>query len=210
MVLHNRLWFYIMDYVKSIISEIIPGLWTLWTNYEHYEVPKPLMPTYRARPARQSLAPHRLVLRSAVGSSSEPHAGSQPGASGGGESSESLTCWSSLISARSLTCGSRVTGRLGRHSTPIPAHSIMQQQRVMPRVFMCTSLICTGHHFRASIEWRTKPQWRHAPRIAAGRWVELGCWAPILAGAVNAPLQLAVYGAPGSEWIGRTINDLSA
>jgi hypothetical protein len=32
-----------MDYVKSIISEIIPGLWTLWTNYEHYEVPKPLM-----------------------------------------------------------------------------------------------------------------------------------------------------------------------
>ncbi len=34
MVLHNRLWFYIMDYVKSIISEIIPGLWTLWTNYE--------------------------------------------------------------------------------------------------------------------------------------------------------------------------------
>ena len=43
MVLHNRLWFYIMDYVKSIISEIIPGLWTLWTNYEHYEVPEPLM-----------------------------------------------------------------------------------------------------------------------------------------------------------------------
>ena len=43
MVLHNRLWFYIMDYVKSIISEIIPGFWTLWTNYEHYEVPKPLM-----------------------------------------------------------------------------------------------------------------------------------------------------------------------
>ena len=32
-----------MDYVKSIISEIIPGLWTLWTNYEHYEVPEPLM-----------------------------------------------------------------------------------------------------------------------------------------------------------------------
>ena len=43
MVLHNRLWFYIIDYVKSIISEIIPGLWTLWTNYEHYEVPTPLM-----------------------------------------------------------------------------------------------------------------------------------------------------------------------
>ena len=41
-----------------------------------------------ARPARLSLAPHRLLLRSTVGSSSEPRAGSQPGlgASGGGES----------------------------------------------------------------------------------------------------------------------------
>ena len=39
-----------------------------------------------ARPARLSLAPHRLLLHSTVGSSSEPRTGSQPGASGGGES----------------------------------------------------------------------------------------------------------------------------
>jgi hypothetical protein len=40
MYLHNKLCRLI---VKYIISEMIPGLWTLWTDYGNYEVLKPLI-----------------------------------------------------------------------------------------------------------------------------------------------------------------------
>ncbi len=40
---HNRFCLCIIQYVKYIMSEIIPGLWTLWTDYGHYKLPGPLM-----------------------------------------------------------------------------------------------------------------------------------------------------------------------
>ncbi len=40
---HNGLCIYIIHYVQFIILGKTPGLWTLWTDYEHYELPKPLM-----------------------------------------------------------------------------------------------------------------------------------------------------------------------
>ncbi len=42
MYLHNTLCIYIIHYVQFIILEKNPGLCTLWTDYEHYELPKPV------------------------------------------------------------------------------------------------------------------------------------------------------------------------
>ena len=40
---HNRLCIYIIHYVQFIILGENPGIWKLWTDYEHYELPEPLM-----------------------------------------------------------------------------------------------------------------------------------------------------------------------
>jgi hypothetical protein len=40
---HNGLCIYIIHYVQFIILGGNPGLWTLWTDYEHYELPESLM-----------------------------------------------------------------------------------------------------------------------------------------------------------------------
>ena len=35
---HNRLCIYIIHYVQFIILGENPGIWKLWTDYEHYEL----------------------------------------------------------------------------------------------------------------------------------------------------------------------------
>ena len=40
---HNRLCIYIIHYVQFIILGENPGIWKLWTDYGHYELPEPLM-----------------------------------------------------------------------------------------------------------------------------------------------------------------------
>ena len=132
------------------------------------------------RPARLSLAPPRLALRSAVVSSSEPRAGSQPADSGGGES---YLKGGALISARSLTCVSRVTvsdGPAGpsrkRQAGPLLAH-LMPPQRVC-HVSRCSCARVITYVLVTSDGLGSGMQMRHATRIAAGRWVKLGRLVP--------------------------------
>ena len=48
---HNRLCIYIIHYVQFIILGENPGIWKLWTDYGHYELPEPLMDAGAAGPA---------------------------------------------------------------------------------------------------------------------------------------------------------------